>query len=85
MSLLDSENKHHGFRYYSLDAPLAFTPPGSLTTTAVTVTLPSLPWVREAIVELLKAVEPHMPKNVSPDGGAIAKIILTFSKPVPKA
>ena len=51
----------------------------------LTVTLPSLPWVREAIVELLKAVEPHMPKNVSPGGGAIAKIILTFSKPVPKA
>ena len=81
MSSLHSENEHYGFRYYSLDAPLASTPPGSPTVTSVT--LPSLPWVREAIVELLKAVEPHVPKNVAPGGGA--KMILTFSKPVPKA
>ena len=67
MSSLHSENEHYGFRYYSLDA--ASTPPGE-SDGDLGFTLPSLPWVREAIVELLKAVEPHVPKNVAPGGGA---------------
>ena len=77
MSLLHSENKDHGFRYYSL-VPPASGLPGSMPS----VTIPDLSWVREVIGELLKAVEPHMSGNVAP--GFVVKFTFILGKPEQK-
>jgi HEPN domain len=50
VSLLDSGNKDHGFRYFNLE---------SCTTV-------DLSWVREVIPELIRAVEPHVPDIPAP-------------------
>ena len=50
MSLLHSENKDHGFRYFNLKSTLR----------------PDLAQVREAITELLRAVKPHVPPSTAP-------------------
>jgi HEPN domain len=54
VSLLDSGNKDHGFRYFNLES----------------CTRPDLSWVREVIPELIRAVEPHVPDSPAPGKGA---------------
>jgi hypothetical protein len=54
VSLLDSGNKDHGFRYFNLES----------------CTTPDLSWVREVIPELIRAVEPHVPDIPAPGKGA---------------
>lgn len=62
VSLLHSENKDHGFRYFNLESTLR----------------PDLAQVREAITELLRAVEPHVPPSTAP--GVAVKTIMTLGK-----
>jgi hypothetical protein len=84
VSLLHNEIKDHGFRYYVLGVLPASRPPasGPPGRKMPSVTIPHLSWVREVTVELLKAVEPHMPNNVAPAG--VLKGTFIFPKPVSK-
>ena len=79
--LLHSENEKQGFRYSNpgVPPPPPLVPPGSIPLPSVTI--PDLSWVREAIPELIRAVEPHVRDN---PGTGVAKGIFTFSRPVPK-
>ena len=54
VSLLDSGNKDHGFRYFNLES----------------CTTPDLSWVREVIPELIRAVEPHVQAHTDTAPGA---------------